>query len=144
MIAYLKASGKSIAASKPNRRWIPLSVLVLEISLPTLLQAELLSGAVPSTVDLFGVTEDPARIGGRTGKRAGKSLPVRASWDEPGGNPVCWLVELFTKFSSHQHFALTPLRLEPSFSIPVVTVSCFVKVTYSVKLNNSELHFSEK
>jgi len=42
---------------------------------------------------------------------------------------VCWLVELFTKFSSHQHLALTPLRLEPSFLIPVVTVSCFVKVT---------------
>ena len=111
-----------MAASKPNLRWIPRNVLVREISLTTLLQADL-SNPIPSPGNLLGVTEDPARIGGRTGKRDGKSLPVRASCDEPGGNPVWWLAELFTKFSSHEHLALTPLRLEPSFSIPVVTVS---------------------
>ena len=91
MNAHLRASGKSIAASKPNLRWTPRSVLVREISL-TLLQADLLS----SPEILFGWIEDPERMGGSTGKRVVTSFPVRVSWEEPGGNPVCWLVELLT------------------------------------------------
>lgn len=113
---YLKASGKSIAASNPNLRWTPRSVLVRDISLKTLLQADLLSNV------------EPEFIGGSTGKRAATSLTIMASWDEPGGNPAWWPGELLIKFSSHQHFAYTPLRFEPSFLIPLDTLSCFTVI----------------
>jgi len=114
-----------MAASKPNLKCTAFNVLVLTISLTALPHVDSLS--YPSLPRPWGSTFPlgPPLMEGNILNRVPRSL---LPWDlanlpKLGSSEAGLGNERLGLKASHQHFAATPLRLEPSFSIPRETVS---------------------